>query len=169
MPSPDARLQQATVDLFADMSVQPMSLQPGLVASTISSDTAARVSVIDTPAHGANLSTGSPVTVSGTASDTGGGVVAGVEVSTDGGASWHPAAGRGNWSYLWNASGSGSITLMSRAVDDSGNVEMPAAGVTVSIGGGCTSNCSIWRATALSGTMAENDTNAVELGYQVRG
>ena len=32
-------------------------------------------------------------TISGTATDTGGGVVAGVEVSTDGGATWHPATG----------------------------------------------------------------------------
>jgi hypothetical protein len=34
------------------------------------------------------------VTISGTAADTGGGVVGGVEVSTDNGTSWHPATGR---------------------------------------------------------------------------
>ena len=33
-------------------------------------------------------------------------VVAGVEVSTDGGATWHPATGTTNWSYSWIAHGS---------------------------------------------------------------
>ena len=37
----------------------------------------------------------------GTASDAGGGVVAGVEVSTDGGTTWHPATGTTNWTYTW--------------------------------------------------------------------
>ena len=44
----------------------------------------------------------SPIT--GTATDTGGGVVGGVEVSVDGG-TWHPATGRENWSYSWIPSG----------------------------------------------------------------
>ena len=39
--------------------------------------------------------------ISGTATDTGGGVVGGVEVSTDGGTTWHPATGRGTWTYTW--------------------------------------------------------------------
>ena len=33
------------------------------------------------------------------ATDTGGGVVAGVEVSTDGGSTWHPATGTTSWTY----------------------------------------------------------------------
>ena len=43
--------------------------------------------------------------VSGTATDTGGGVVAGVEVSTDGGTTWHPATGTTSWTYTWIAHG----------------------------------------------------------------
>ena len=45
------------------------------------------------------------VTVTGTASDSGGGVVAGVEVSTDGGTTWHPATGTTSWTYSWLAHG----------------------------------------------------------------
>ena len=63
--------------------------------------------------------------------DAGGGVVAGVEVSVDGGTTWHPATGRTNWSYTWYPNGTGSITIKSRAIDDSGNIETPSAGVTV--------------------------------------
>jgi hypothetical protein len=38
----DARMQQATVNLFADMTVQPGTLQSGLVAATASTDTTRR-------------------------------------------------------------------------------------------------------------------------------
>ena len=60
---------------------------------------------------------GSTVTVSGTATDSGGGVVAGVEVSTDGGSTWHPvttmspAATSVTWSYTWSAAGNGPVTI----------------------------------------------------------
>ena len=37
-PAADRRMQQATVNLFADMGVQPATLQPGLAASTRSAD-----------------------------------------------------------------------------------------------------------------------------------
>jgi hypothetical protein len=73
------------------------------------------------------------VTISGTASDVGG-VVAGVEVSTDGGATWHPAMGLANWNYGWTTGAGGSVTIRSRAVDDTGNLESPSAGVTVNVG-----------------------------------
>ena len=76
-------MQQATVNLFADMGVQPATLMSGLTAATASTDTTAPTSTITSPAQGANLSNGSAVTISGTATDVGG-VVAGVEVSTDG-------------------------------------------------------------------------------------
>ena len=51
------------------------------------------------------------MTISGSASDAGSGVVAGVEVSTDNGATWHPAAlttpaqQSVTWSYTWVAHG----------------------------------------------------------------
>ena len=38
-PQTDVRMQQATVNLFADMGMQPLTLQSGLVLATQSSDT----------------------------------------------------------------------------------------------------------------------------------
>ena len=78
----------------------------------------------------ASFSAGSAVTISGTASD-GGGVIAGVEVSTDNGVSWHPATGDENWTYTWSPQVAGTYTIKSRAVDDSINLETPSAGRTV--------------------------------------
>jgi hypothetical protein len=79
------------------------------------------------------LDLGSTVTITGTASDSGGGVVAGVEVSVDGGQTWHPAVGRTSWTYTWTISTSGSINIKSRATDDSVNMETPSAGITVTV------------------------------------
>ncbi|MGH9893470.1 MAG: N,N-dimethylformamidase beta subunit family domain-containing protein, partial [bacterium] len=104
----DARMRQATVNLFADMGVQPATLQAGLVTATVSTDTIAPSSTISSPTSGSNVPVGSPTTISGTATDAGGGVVGGVEVSVDGGVSWLPANGRGTWSYSWIPSGSGN-------------------------------------------------------------
>ena len=56
----------------------------------------------------------------GTASDVGG-VVAGVEVSTDGGSTWHPATGTTTWTYNYVQHGVGAQTIQVRAIDDSGN------------------------------------------------
>lgn len=161
----DVQMQQATVNLFADMGVQPGSLQSGLVATSASSDALAPTSVITAPASGANLSVGAPVTISGTASDVGGGAVGGVDVSVDGGASWHPANGRGVWSYTWTPSSIGTITIKSRAVDDSGNIETPATGVTVTAGAK-TCPCTIFPASATPAVLNDADTGAVNLGVK---
>ena len=77
----DVRMQQATVNLFADMGVRPATLQPGLVPATASTDTIPPTSTITSPTLGSTVQGGTPVTITGTATDTGGGVVAGVEVS----------------------------------------------------------------------------------------
>jgi hypothetical protein len=128
----DARMQQATVNLFADMGVQPGTLQSGLVGATASTDATAPTSAITSPAAGASISQNSTVTISGTAGDVGG-QVGGVEVSTDGGNTWHRATGRATWTYSWTATVAGSINLKSRAADDSANIETPGAGVTVTV------------------------------------
>ena len=87
----DPAMQQATVNLFADMgNVQPATLMAGLTPATASTDTTPPTSTITSPSPGATFSDGAQVTISGTATDAGGGVVAGVEVSTDGGSTWHP-------------------------------------------------------------------------------
>jgi hypothetical protein len=132
----DPGMQQATVNLFADMGVQPTTLQSGLIAASASTDATPPSSTIVSPANGSSVALGA-ITISGTATDAGGGVVAGVEVSVDGGTTWHPAIGRGNWSYLWTPAAAGNFTLKTRAVDDSGNVEIPGAGATVSVVQGC--------------------------------
>jgi hypothetical protein len=143
--TPDPAIQQATVNLLADMNVQPSTLQSGLVAATASTDVTPPTSVITSPTAGASLTVGSTVTITGTASDAGGSVVAGVEVSVDGGQTWHPASGRSNWTYTWVLDTPGQITLKSRAVDDSGNLETPSAGVTVSVS---------YQATSTTGLVA---------------
>lgn len=130
----DPRMQQAMVNLFADMGAQPAKLQPGLVAAAASADTLLPSSAITSPVNGAVLTPGTQFVVAGTASDAGGGVVGGVEVSVDGGTTWHPAIGRGNWTYSWTPSEVGSFAIKSRAVDDSGNLEAIGAGVTVTVG-----------------------------------
>jgi hypothetical protein len=130
----DVRMQQATVNLFADMGAQPGSLQAGLSAATASTDATAPTSAITSPAAGANLPLNTAVTITGTASDTGGGVVGGVEVSVDGGTTWRRATGRASWSFSWTPTTAGTYTIRSRAADDSGNLETPGAGRTVSAG-----------------------------------
>ncbi len=133
--TPDVRMQQATVNLFADMGTQPQSLQSGLVAASQSTDTIHPVSTVTSPAAGSTVQSGSSVTITGTAADTGGGVVGGVEISVDDGITWHPATGRENWSYTWKPSSSGLVKLKSRSVDDSGNLESPGAGINVTVNG----------------------------------
>jgi hypothetical protein len=126
----DPNMRQAMVNLFADMGAQPATLQAGLVSATASTDTIPPTSTITSPAPGTAVTAGSQVTVTGTAQDFGGGVVGGVEVSVDGGATWHPAVGRENWSYVFTAATSGTLTVQSRAVDDSGNLEVAYPTIT---------------------------------------
>src|SRR5207248_2050313 len=99
--TPDPSIRQATVNLLADMGAQPAALQSGLVAPPMSTALARPTSVVTTPAGGSNFVAGVPATISGTAVDSGGGVVAGVEVSADGGRTWHKATGTGSWTYTW--------------------------------------------------------------------
>src|SRR6266403_572240 len=131
--APDLDMQQATVNLFADMGVQPGSLQAGLVFASKSTDTTPPTSTIAAPTNGATLQLGNAVTIAGNAADSGGGVVGGVEISLDGGQTWHPAKGRESWTYSWTVLTSGSLNIKSRAVDDSGNLETPSAGGTVTV------------------------------------
>ena len=124
---PDLVLQQATLNVFADMGVQPATMQLDLAAATASTDDVPPTSSFEAPA-GPDPESGM-MTISGTASDAGGGVVAAVEVSLDGGMTWRPARGRTNWSYAWDPDATGGdVSILSRAVDDSGNLETPGSG-----------------------------------------
>jgi methionine-rich copper-binding protein CopC len=158
-------MQQATVNLFADMGVQPGTLRSGLIPATKSTDTTGPTVVVNTPTGGA-LGAGQVVTVSGTASDVGG-IVAGVEVSGDGGATWHPATGRTSWTYTWTVGAPNSTTaLLVRAIDDSANIGT-AASIPVTVGApNCP--CSIWPNSTTPTTTSEPDPGPVELGVRFR-
>src|SRR6185503_20591217 len=101
--------QQSTMNLFADMGVQPTTRQEGLVAAAASTDRTPPASRVDGGAARAAATRAFQVT--GVASDSGG-VVAGVEVSVDGGRTWHPADGTTRWRYRFEAAaapGAGTI------------------------------------------------------------
>ena len=161
--TPDVRLQQAMVNLLADMGVQPGTLQSGLVSATASTDTTAPASTITFPAAGSTMQ-GSVITITGTATDTGGGVVGGVEISVNGGNTWHPATGRENWSYTWHPS-EGQATIQSRAVDDSGNLQSTPHSITVTVQPR-TCPCSLWENTATPAVAADSETTPIEVGVK---
>ncbi|PXA65709.1 DUF4082 domain-containing protein [Cryobacterium arcticum] len=117
----DARMQQAQVNLLADMGAQPATLMSGLTAATASTDTTGPTVSISTPTAGAAIANGSTATATGTATDSAGRVAA-VEVSTDGGTSWHRANGTTSWTYSYLVTGVGTQSIRVRAVDDSANI-----------------------------------------------
>lgn len=117
----DPRMQQAQINLLADMGAQPATRDTSLSPASASSDTAGPAVTISSPAEGTTVPHGTAVTVSGTAADTGG-IVAGVEVSTDGGTAWHPAQGKQNWTYSYIQKGLATASIKVRAVDDSANI-----------------------------------------------
>ena len=158
----DNRLRQATINLFADMGVQPASLQAGLTPATQSTDVTRPTSTIQSPTAGATVQTGSEVIISGVASDPGG-QVWGVEVSTDGGTTWRPAVGQGSWTFAWTPAAFGSATIKSRAVDDSGNLENPTAGITVNVAG---TQTTLWPNTVAPGVADIGTDSPVELGVK---
>ena len=165
----DPAMQQATVNLFADMgNVQPYSLMAGLTPATPSTDTTPPTSTITSPSPGATFSDGAQVTISGTATDAGGGVVAGVEISTNGGSTWHPVTTMSaantsvTWSYSWIAHGSPTTTIKTRAVDDSGNLETPGPGITVQV----SCPCSIWGSNVTPTTADSGDPASIEVGVK---
>ncbi|WP_436791316.1 N,N-dimethylformamidase beta subunit family domain-containing protein [Yinghuangia sp. YIM S10712] len=172
--SVDTAVQQATLNLFADMGVQPGSLMPGMTAPTPSTDTTAPTSQITAPAAGQNIAVNQTVTVTGTAADSGGGRVGGVEVSVDNGATWKPAtAGRESWTYTFTPTTPGPITLKSRATDDSLRSETPGAGVTVTAGEGgpppeVTCPCTIWPEGTVPTSGPDPEVAIVELGVKFK-
>ncbi|WP_202818222.1 DUF4082 domain-containing protein [Actinopolymorpha cephalotaxi] len=168
----DTAVKQATVNLFADMGVQPATLRTGLLAATQSTDTTPPGTTITSPAAGATVPVGQPLTISGTSTDAGGGVVAGVEVSVDGGLSWHRATGRGSWSYTFTPTNDTDLKVMARATDDSARTETPAAARAVTVGTGSPPPvdcpCTIWPSTTVPAVAADSDSGGVELGVRFR-
>lgn len=158
----DVRMQQATVNLLADMLVQPQSLRSGLVTATPSTDSIAPFSGITgpttlTPSLGI-------VTLSGTAEDVGG-HVAGVEVSIDGGQTWRAATGTTNWTYSWTPTAAATFNVRTRSVDDSGNLETPAQPTVVQVTSGVAMQ-SIWGAGDVPASPVRNDGGTLEVGVK---
>lgn len=167
-PTPtDPNVQQAMVNVFADMGVQPATLQASLVIASQSTDRTAPTSTI-TNLSASSVAEGQSLTVTGSASDVGG-VIGGIEVSTDSGKTWHPASsavGASNvtWSYTFAAGASGSFKVESRAVDDSLNLEVPGAGVAYTVTP--SSSLTIFSPTDTPAVVTNNDPKAVELGVK---
>ncbi|BAY31536.1 Ig domain protein group 1 domain protein [Nostoc carneum NIES-2107] len=167
----DVRMQQATVNLFADMGVQPATLQSGLVQAFASGDVQVPTSTITSPTNGANVASNTSITINGTATDFGGGVVGGVEVSVDGGTTWHPANGRASWSYSWQPPTDGTYTIKSRAIDDSGNIQAPETQINITVAARCSANkpcSSIWDSSVTPTVLTDSETKAVEVGVKFR-
>lgn len=167
---PSLDMQQATVNLFADMGVQPVDPHDGLVAANISTDNQAPTSVIANPLDGATLPLGGGVMITGTATDAGG-VVAGVEVSLDGGGTWQPASGTTNWTFNWTPAVNGAYVIKSRAFDDSGNIEpagtAPAANaITVNVSGTIACPCSLFQVVNAPATPNGNDGQGIAVGMR---
>ena len=127
-------IQQFTINMFADMGIQPgvsdaILQSQGLVRALASTDFAAATAAIndlpdETPALGS-------IVITGTATDNDGnpvtadGKVAVVEVSVDGGVTWKVATttdGWATWNYVWRPTQEGTYTIKARAIDDSLNV-----------------------------------------------
>ncbi len=154
----DPRMQQATLNMLADMGAAPTTLMSGMVQPTGTDDTTAPTVAITAPGTGASLGNGAMVTVSGTASDAA--VVTNVEVSLDGGTTFHRAVGTTSWSYSGVVSGSGASTIKVRASDDSANLSAPVSvGVTVSC------PCSLF-GERVPDVSATSDASNVELGVR---
>ena len=103
-------------------------------------DAAAPSSSVTIPADLAALNSttaANPFAINGTAADNAG--VLGIEVSMDGGGTWHSASCTGcpnaavTWQYNWTLPADGNYTIRSRAIDTAGNVESPAAGNAVTL------------------------------------
>jgi hypothetical protein len=146
-------IQQATVNLFAMMGVQPTTLMTGLVPGPTTFDPTPPVSAISSLGGFPYMQTAGLYTITGTATDAGGGIVAGVEVSTDSGKTWHPASPVGNnwsnWSYTWSPTTAGTTTIETRGVNDSVYLETPSDQVNVTVLAG---NVTAPQAAAISAT-----------------
>ena len=165
--APQARMQQATANMLADMGSLPATLQSGLVMPSTSTDHTAPVSTITFPAAGATV----PV---GLAAD-------GHRHRLRRRRAWSPRSrcrstaappGRGprappSWSFVFIPTALGPLTIRSRAIDDSVNTETPGPGVTVT-GGPRAFPASIWHSSITPTRPSIADNGPLELGVKFR-
>jgi hypothetical protein len=172
--TPSTAMQQAMINLFADMgNVQPGSIMSGLSLATQSTDLTAPNCIISSPAHGATVQTGTAVTISGTASEVGGGQLVGVEVSVDGGTTWQAATGTANWTFSWTPTTAGSANIRVRGFDDSGNMGVPGASgsssnITVTVNGSNVGAANVFLPSATPAVTNANDGSGLAMGMKFR-
>lgn len=164
--SPDVNMQQATVNLFAEMGIQPASIQSGLLTATATGDVTAPVSAITFPTNPDTVQANATTVITGTASDAG--VVAAIDVSVDGGNSWSRATGTTSWSYSWTPTAIGTVNIKTRAIDDWGNIETPSSGISVLVSAQpCP--CSVFPSSAVPASVDNRDnTTGIELGMKFK-
>jgi hypothetical protein len=118
----DPAVQQAMINLLADMGIQPGTLQAGLVHATQSTDHEAPTTIFTGSTFASKVAlVGRECVIFGHSDDPGGGVVAGVEISV-GGSNWQYASGAADWSISWTPTVAGSYQVQVRAMDDSLNL-----------------------------------------------
>lgn len=144
-------LQQLTVNVLTGMmGLSPATLQPSLTMPTPSEDSTPPIGGVSehSTVVGKSIDIGDGmgmlpnvvVKASGWATDYGGGVVASVEVSWDGGRRYHPArlealAAEARWTFVWGEArwehvhgdppdGEAGSALSLRIADDSGNLRV---------------------------------------------
>ena len=135
--APSTAMQQATVNLFADMGVQPLTLQAGLIAASASTDTVEPTSTITrprtAPASRRTRRSRSPARRPTPAAEWSAASRSRRTAAPPGSG----RIGRATWTLLVAAAGRRArVNLLSRAVDDSGNLEIPVAGITRDVGTG---------------------------------
>ncbi|WP_234831013.1 DUF4082 domain-containing protein [Rhodopseudomonas palustris] len=160
----DPNVQQAMVNLFADMGVQPQTLMASLAIASQTTDHVAPTSTITSPLASGSYTAAQPIVITGTAVDSGGGHVAVVEVSTDGGVSWHRATGFDNWTYQWTPLAGGTYNILSRAVDDSVNMESQGPGRTIAVAAAPTTT--LFSASDVPAILTDSDVGFVNLGVR---
>lgn len=85
------------------------------------------------------LHAGATNEIGGSAYGTDGSSIVLVEISTDGGKTWHETQGNSVdgssyfWTYQWTPPIGGNYNIKSRATDNAGNIETPRMGVTVTV------------------------------------
>ncbi|WP_426734695.1 DUF4082 domain-containing protein [Glutamicibacter sp. 2E12] len=155
----DPRMQQAEVNLLADMDALPSTLMGELAYPDAPKDLQPpTVQVTEAPASAVGF--GDQVSVKGTASD-GQGQVAAVEYSFDAGQTWKLAQGTTQWSINAVQMGTGEQDLLVRAVDDSGNYPQKGTPVPYEVTGPYSAYGQFTPQTPDSG-----DGSSVELGLR---
>jgi hypothetical protein len=124
-------IQQAMINLFADMGVNPETLQDNLVPGGVPNDSRAPDVTINPWLSNLKYYSGDTISLSGTASDLEG-HLAGVTASLDTYPSFR-TSNTGDWSVVMQVIGVGAHSINIRAFDTSLNVSAPAI-ATVNVG-----------------------------------